>query len=347
MIVQIIVPVGTTVDVQKTPVVVDPPPTGSALADLAASLAPGSWGELVSANINTSLCDPGSPNTTLRMHYCNSAPWTGDGIAFVGADHGGSPALCRYRAATNAWDNFVPCYGSHGYQFTAASTTDLYRIICGGPSPDYSWMATNGVYKWDGSAFAYLAPGPENMTNLIAHTPGVWWPGKGLAIYDSNYGRISILDAANQYIHVNVATGQARYYHTVSAYSSTHDCVIFGGGAGYSPDPAYVPDNRKLWRINADLSITPMPDAPHHVGIFSGMNLVAGPDGNVYLLGFGEHWKLDPAGVWTQLPAPPAGTLYPNDHDAVFSSCTPSCIVYVMGRRINGALDIKMRVYKP
>lgn len=354
--IQIIVPVGTTVDVQHVPVVINSPPPNGALAQAAASLNPGQWGDVTSQNINESLKDPGSPNSNLRMHYSNSAPWNGSGIDFIGMDHGGSPALCRYHDSTNAWDNFIPSIGSHGYQFTVANPQngDLYRIMCGAYTPTYPWSANSGIYKWNGTSFDFFAAGPEDMTNLIAHTPGVWWDGavagtQGLlAIYDSNYSRISLLNTTTKvYTHIDVATNQGGYYHTVSAYSKVHNCLSFGGGQPYSNDPQFVNDNRKLWKLNADLTVETLPDAPHSVGIFGGMNMNSGPDGNIYFLGFGEHWQLNPATkVWTKLSTPPIGQLYPNDHDAVFSSNTPYGIVYIGGRNINGVLDIKMRLYK-
>ena len=340
--------------VEPPPVVIPPvvnPPTTGSLSIVATATPPGTWSEVSTANINVGLYDPLSQNTGMMMHYCNSAPWNAkdNTIDFVGADHGGGPALTRYHNATNNWDNFIRCSGSHGYQFLAADRDGgIYHIDCG----------QNGLYKWDGAEFQRLADGPEQLTQLIAHTPIVWWdgpvagfPSGCLVTFSSNPGLVSFFDmqAKMWAKQVQVSTGQNGYYHTVSAYSKRFNCLVFGGGAGYSNSVTFVPDNHKLWRMDEDLTVTPMAEGPHHIGIYSGMNLVAGPDGMIYCLGFGEHWKLDPrgAGTWTSCRRHPQRQYFPNDHDAVFGCCTPYGVVYVGGRRISGAPDIRMHVYVP
>ena len=322
---------------------------------LSASLAPGTWGELRSSNINTSLEDPPSPNTHLRFHYCNSAPWNPatQGIDFVGADHGGGPALCRFRSTPNRWDDFIPCLGSHGYQHTVVNphNGDLYQILFG---DDPRSGRVSGLNKWNGAKFVFMSSPPESLAQLIAGAAS-WWDGDvasggaegALAFYSGNFGAIHLWNPrTNTWRSVSGALpGQRGQYHNVCAYSKLHNCLVFGGGTVYSGTNAV---DRQVWRLNADLTTTRLKDAPFPVGIYSGMNMVAGPDGCVYFLGFGEHWKLDPrgAGAWTQLASPPAGMLYPNDHQAVVSSCTPYGVVYITGVVAKGKLDCRMRVYR-
>ncbi len=125
-------------------------------------------------------------------------------------------------------------------------------------------------------------------------------------------------------------------YHNVAATSEKYGCAVIGGGNFVTA----------LWRVDlATKTMTSLPDAPHPVGIFNGSNLNTGPDGNAYILGFGEHWKLDLAdNTWHQLPTPP--TMFPNDHAAMFSCSTPYGIVYVQGTTANGVLDCRMWAYK-
>ena len=63
----------------------------------------------------------------------------------------------------------------------------------------------------------------------------------------------------------NMLPGQRGEYHVVSAYSSRHNCLVYGGGNLFQGES---PVDRQIWRMNADLSKTRMPDAPHHVGIY-------------------------------------------------------------------------------
>lgn len=337
-----------------------PPPTGTDIATLSASLSPGQWGDLVSSNINVALRDPDSQNTKLRMHYCNSAPWNpvAEEIDFLGMDHGGAsvtvgdvpgvpgalPALCRYHADTNTWDNILSNIGSHGYQFTTASPAgEIFRLNCGGQLPQYAWTGPEGLYKWNGSAFVFFCAGPEGLSQVIAHHPIVYWPGRGVFCFSGNTGGLYLQNMTTKvWTQVGQVTSSG-VYHCVSAYSAAHDCIVFGGGNDNGTGNAV-----KLWRIDSAMTVTPMPNAPYAIGIYNGANWNSGPDGNFYSLGFGRHDKLDPtgSGSWSALATPPAGQLFANDHDAVFSSNTPFGIVYVGGRAPNGILDCEMRLFK-
>lgn len=333
-------PAGVNIIAVPKPGPADPPPLGGSLADLAASLAPGTWGELLSANIAGSLNDPLSPNTHLPFHYCNSAPWDGSGISFIGGDHGGSPGFSRYDAPTNRWAARILSPGSHGYNFTTADGATVYRLICGGVDPVYDWSRDPGLYKWNGATLDFFCDPPEPLRQVIAHHPICYWPGRGVFCWSGNTGACYLLNMQTKTWTLLGQVNSSGVYHCVVAYA--HDCMVFGGGNDNGTGNAV-----KLWRIAADATITPMPASPHPIGIYNGSNLCAGPDGNVYALGFNEHHKLDMTTMqWSQLPNPPVGTLYPNDHDATFSCNTPYGIIYIMGRSINGNLDIKMRLYR-
>ena len=106
--------------------------------------------------------------------------------------------------------------------------------------------------------------------------------------------------------------------------------------------------------MNADLSKTRMPDAPHHVGIFSGMNFVSdSASGNVIALGFGEGWELNPsgAGSWVRMTgsrAPPDGLLSPDASPNSVISCDVTsfgAVVYIDALRTRQP-KCRMWVYK-
>jgi hypothetical protein len=115
------------------------------------------------------------------------------------------------------------------------------------------------------------------------------------------------------------SASSASTYHSVLEYSPIHNCSVYGGG-GAAPT--------KLWRMNSDRSVTPMPDVPagKAVGVQLG-NLVVEPvSGNFLLFSAGELWELDPrnSGKWKPLGGsrtPPVGigTPGPSKPDGIVS----------------------------
>jgi hypothetical protein len=321
-----------------------PPPAGQSLPDLAASLTPGTWGQLTSANIYNSMIDPTSPNTHLRFHFCNSTPWSQDGIDFIGGDHAGQPAFARYNNATNAWDNYIPCQGSHGYQHLTTNPANGDRYLRIGTSAE--------IYKGDAALIFTPIWTPNGISGtasvaLAWVNPGFCGAGAqgAIACYDGNVnGAVQFYDPiAGELPRVdNAMPGASGLYHVVSAYSVPFNCLVYGGGNGFTETNAV---DKQVWRLDADRSLTRLKDAPFSYGVYAG-NLTPGTDGWVYLLAQGQHWKLDPrlpTNDWVQLPTPPAQALYPNDHAAVLSCSTPYGIVYLFGQN---ETDIRMMLYR-
>ena len=135
-------------------------------------------------------------------------------------------------------------------------------------------------------------------------------------------------------------------YHSVMEYSPIMNVAVYGGG---NDAP------RKLWRLNADASVTVMPAVPvgKAVGIQGG-NLVADPvSGHFLVLSAGELWDLDPsgAGTWAQQTGPrtpPAemGIPGPTNPDGVVSASIPEygVVVYITQTSSTGG---RVFVYKP
>ena len=105
-------------------------------------------------------------------------------------------------------------------------------------------------------------------------------------------------------------------YSGVCAYSPQRNCMVYGGG---NCNPT------KLWRLNADRTFTPMPDAPAGctVGIQQGLLCEDPATGNFLVLSQGRMFELNPtgSGSWKDLGPAPAYVGIPSAPDAV--TCTP------------------------
>ena len=321
-----------------------PPPAPAVekrtLGLLARKMEAGTWAELVAEDIDA-VVGVGYPgNAENAIPYANSVPWCPirKRIVIVGTDHGDKPRHIEYDDATNQFVLIERTLGSHNYQHVAVDphAGDIYQRLAG------------NLYRYTGREWATVAVIPLRLSQ-VASVALAWWsgpyPGAGghgvLTVYSGNAGTISAFDpTTNAWISNldNMLPGQRGEYHVVSAYSSRHNCLVYGGGNLFQ---GKSPVDRQIWRMNADLSRTRMPDPPHHVGIFSGMNLVSdSASGNVIAFGFGEAWELNPSGdgKWSQMTgsrAPPAGLTSPEGGLSVVSCdvTTYGVVVYIDGQR--------------
>lgn len=299
-----------------TTVTVGAPGTTS-LASLAAAMASGTWAEFTSAARQDAVLGVG-PTSGSTIHYCNSMPWNPirKGIEIIAMDHGtGTQRYMRYDAASNAFvlvradtGDGVLTTPRHGYDHSSVDPSgNLYhRVPTNAGSPQRVIK-----YPIGGSTFADVAGTSTLFYSQIA-IGATWWSGafmgagaQGcLLLYNSGDSQIggSATDGG-MYAYDPLADswfwkslGMSPFYgttgisyHSVLEYSAAHNCAVYGGG-GDNP--------RKLWRLNANRSVTPMPDAPTstYVGIQLG-NFVADPvTGNFLLLSAGELWELNPTG---------------------------------------------------
>jgi hypothetical protein len=339
------------------------------LASLAASMAPGTWAELTSASSQNAVLGVG-PTSGSTIHYCNSMPWNSRNktIEIVAMDHAaGMQRYMRYDDASNAFvlvmaDDGAGAATRHGYDHNAVNpyTGDVYHRL--------------GEYGYEGPGLLVrkFAFGGSSFTNMARVTTlfymqiaigATWWSGafagagvQGcLLLYNSGDSQIGGSAAdGGMYAYDPLADswfwkslgmspyyGAAGYsYNSVLEYSATHNCAVYGGG-GDGP--------RKLWRLNANRSVTPMPDAPASttVGIQSG-NFVADPvTGNFLLLSAGELWELNPtgSGTWTKQTGarvPPARVGVPGGPgvtfiEGVISSAIPEygIVAYIKQTGVN------------
>ena len=294
----------------------------------------------------------------VAIHYCNGTGWSPSDRKFsiVCQDHGE-----RLLDANGSWvvENGVEVPAARHIEYDDASNTirtvrqsrvgsHAYNHNCANTlnGDKYLYWNSNVYRSRNSGPYEKIATTPDNLTQIIAASLTFWsstLTGGGnagaLLVSEGNSGSIHILNLATMTWTTlrGMTPGRVGIYHNVAAYSEKKNVMVYGGGGGGNAptaartNGAVYPDNRKLWRLNADGSKTAMPDAPHHVGIFSGMNLQSDrSSGNFLLLGFGELWELNPdgAGTWTQQTgtrAPPAALLQPGVPNGF---CSVDCSTY-------------------
>jgi len=280
---------------------------GDDLADLAAQMAPGTWAELPQTNISDVLGQ--------GMHEGNVAPYAlrgiwdaaGGTLYFVGGDHG-EPALklFSYETATNTWHDLgVTPVAGHGYDHLTIdpSSRVLYHRQYGiGSDGNHVWqwpIVTSGPWSeiepWPIGGYIQVAIGSDWFEKL----DGVG-PAGALVVYNCGQpgGELVFWDPADQAWFDNVqGFGGDSVYNCFIEYSAVHNVALLGGGGTNA---------NSVWRLDADRTLTPMPDAPVGVGIQMA-NVVPDPGtGNFLVMGYGQLWELDPtgAGTWAQLGGP-------------------------------------------
>ena len=320
----------------------------SNLSKLAASMTPGSWAQMNSANQDVIL-GVGSISGSM-IHYCNSMPWNPirKCIEIVGMDHNaGIQRYVRFDPTSNGFVLVTADTGTqgtrHGYDHNTVNpfNGDLYHR----PAENNYERPGILVRKWANSANSFSDTMPlANTLFYMQNAIGVtWWSGpfsgagaQGcMLLYNSgDSAKMGAATDGGMYAYDPLANkwfwssqsmspfyGTAgNTYHSVLEYSEKKNVAIYGGG---NDQP------HKLWRLNSDRTFVAMPDVPSGkgVGIQQG-NLVCDPvTGNFLLLSANELWELDPTGTgtWTQqkgsrVPPSGVGTPGPTTIDGMISS---------------------------
>lgn len=282
----------------------------NALGDLATTMQPGTWAELVQTNINPVLGQGSHMGN--RVGTTNAGAWDPARLLLhhTGGDHGeGATFHLIYDAGTNGWINngTIPIAPSHGYDHVTVDpkSSIVYCRVYGGNeifkySPGGFWSAATSWPVW---GYVQVAVGTCWWTGSLSGAD----PHGALIVYNSGNpgGEIQIWDpVADKWLAPVTGFGGASTYHSVAEYSEIHNVAVVGGG---NDNP------NKLWRLNADRTVTAMPDAPLSICVLHGANLTSDPvTGNFLAEGSGQLWELDPrgAGHWTQQTGsrtPPAG----------------------------------------
>lgn len=273
---------------------------GTSLADLAARLKPGEWGELATNGFNYDavLSTSRSPNSIFA--YSDDAVWdtVGRQLLFGGAGHNDPVGqYIRYSDATNTWSTFSGSGlgANHAYDHHAidtanrilyrrrvdSQTVERYNIAAG------NWDSIANIPYGTGSVGAALEFFPE--IGGLVYVQGRGGNGRSL-------GQIYVYDVSTQKWTLkqnDVPMGEIQNF---AEYNPVHRLIIFGGGL---TDNAGSSDVHKM---DATGKITKMKNAPVQMGItftavtvdpVSGKFLVFAKDGRMF-----EYDVV--ADVWTQ-----------------------------------------------
>ncbi len=293
-------------------------PGTATLAQLGASMAPGTWAELTTNGINAALLSSGNGGGVggNNIPYANQMAWNpiAQKIQFAGSDHNAAymPEIA-YDLATNAWNIVVGTgfpNGTHGWSpVVRPDTGDRYNRYNGGGN------ATQPLYRklTSGGNWTLISPASPVAYTQIG-VGACWWPG-------SNTGRTALsgMGAAGCYIVLELSLGTLLCfdtlanawtvlpsppinppidpYHTVAAYSPQFNCVVYGGGNGSGGR------NLRMFRLNQDRSVTELTACPVGIGI-QAANLQVDPVTGKFLIWGGgsnarKFYELNPTGIGT------------------------------------------------
>jgi hypothetical protein len=269
------------------PGLVRPSLAGTALADLAGQMPPGTWTELATSNQVQALQANGASGAIFG--YSEDGAWDpgSQQWLYLGGDHayvtqgGDPPRFVRYSAATNAWQilpqpDWIGDQPMHGYDHNAINPAagDLYHYQFGGTVyryriPTQTWSELPAL---PGPIYRSCCTGVEYFPEL-----------GGLFVANLQGESALLFKESTQQWEVLSDELPAHGYHTFAEYNPVHKLMFFGGGND--------PGSRQIFKLDAAGQITPLQDAPIGLGInqsivtvdpVSGDYLVFGEDGEFY-----------------------------------------------------------------
>ena len=257
----------------------------TALASLAASLHAGTWAELETNQINSTLKSDGGVSGVI-FGYTEYIKW--DPVAhrlyFLGGDHSqsGTPVMkfVQYEESSNTWSvlpsqDWFTAFATHGYDhaaidpvhryfyFRPPGNTTMWRYNLDNPS--WTAMPRNNVIQ-----FNSCCVGIEYFPELR----GVIW------VSDENVddgGVVRLSDATGQWDRLGKGAAYPMgRYHNFAEYNPVRKVVVFGGGEGGSA-------TRQIWKLDAKGTVTRLNKAPIDLGIQNAIFTVD-PAGGDYLV---------------------------------------------------------------
>src|SRR3989454_8294191 len=247
----------------------------TALAALAASLPPGTWGELTTNNIAPTLAFTGGASGNV-FGFTENGVWdSGSGQFFyLGGDHSPTtpdncPRFVSYTESTNTWQiltkppwfatKCVPLSAMHGYDHTGIDP--VHRKLYHRPYTDMV------VRRLDLSTNTW-ADLPTIPTSVMANNDccvGVaWFPERNSLVYASiesgtNGSVIEYQESTGQWQRLgssvpNLPMGTHQQF---AEYNPRNHVVVFGGGGG----------SRSLYKLDSAGQVTPLQPAPSALGV--------------------------------------------------------------------------------
>ncbi len=287
------------------------PAGASALGDLAASMAPGTFAELTgmggwSSGAILSPTDLGCITSDYITQYAEKAPWdpVGKRVMFVGQTHGNcyGGRFVIYGDSTNAWSQgpwpsaicqsgtaTSPCF-SHAYDHNTVdpATGDLYYR---------NYSSTTFLRFRNGSWSSLPAPAMQavqccgaleffpDMSRLI-FVDGDW----GVWAFNPSSSAWTLLANTNG---SNAGSSLPKLPMSSTAVFALYDpvlkIVLFGGGSN-------------LYKLSASGTITTLKTPPMSLGVTNAVVAVDSTGGKYIVLSGSSMWQYDAStDTWTQL----------------------------------------------
>jgi hypothetical protein len=213
----------------------------SALGDLAASMAPGTWAELKTNGLTPALLQVPRPVMIYNvLEYQNSGVWdpTSHQVLFVGGPHDGLGKFITYDEQTNTWRQEPDpkpedMLATHGYDHNTINpnTGELYFRPYDSSN---IWKYHIPTKTW--SRLTRIPNEEYNCCGAIEYFPernGILFVGRNeIEFYSFGWRSWSTPSAT-------IKTGP---YHATAEYSPVDKVVVFGGGSGVKT--VYVMDQK-------------------------------------------------------------------------------------------------------
>jgi hypothetical protein len=237
---------------------------GTAIGNLAESMQPGTWAELVTNNMDAAI----SMNDSI-FEFSNNLVWdpASKRAYFLGSSdpQGSGGRHVQYDAVTNTWSVLThpfwyPTNVQHGYQHgvVVPSLRKYYhRQAISNNREFYEWDIDNPNGGPNGDGWTRKA----NISGLsfAAQTmAGAWFPDRGTVVYCTP-ADVGSVGAVTEYNPATDTWNRIGPYslggvlHPIAVYIPAEKAVIFGGG---NSQP------RQLYRLDANGAITQLGQGP-------------------------------------------------------------------------------------
>jgi hypothetical protein len=275
------------------------------IGDLVSTMQPGTWAELPTNNIASVIQADGAMRCILP--YADGGAWdpNGESFYFIGSDHQHSTGYAKfahYSVETNSWRELprppffraLTSNAMHGYDHTAinVSAGRLYHI-------PYGYGSTRSVYQYTISTGTWNAI--PSITGSLSCCVGMeYFPEAGGLVVNSAQFKTVLFyhETTRLWQRMTTALPTNAGYQSIAEYNPVHKLMVIGGGAG----------SRDMFKLDADLNITQMKDAPCDIEVHNGCVFTLDPVSGDYLVvaNTKAFYAYDiTTDTWTRLPGTP------------------------------------------